>query len=88
MRTLTMPLPIFKRGGIVGVRIAIVAEMRAGIKIYFLKYTSPFIYRSEMHFRVQKMGKLQRKNEAPNPQITAHYTTTGAKRKPAPVAVS
>ena len=59
MRTLTMPFPIFKRGGIVGVRIAIVTEMRAGIKIYFLKYTSPFIYRSEMHFRVQKMGKLQ-----------------------------
>ena len=24
-----------------------------------LKYTSPFIYRGEMHFRVQKMGKLQ-----------------------------
>ena len=28
-------------------------------EIHFLKYTSPFIYRGEMHFRVQKMGKLQ-----------------------------
>ena len=26
---------------------------------HFLKYTSPFIYRGEMHLRVQKMGKLQ-----------------------------
>ena len=31
MRTLAMLLPVFKRGGIIGVRIAIVAEMRAGI---------------------------------------------------------
>ena len=54
-----MPFPIFNGGGIVGVCVAIVAEMRAGIKIYFLKYTSPFIYRDEIHFRVQKMGKLQ-----------------------------
>ena len=28
-------------------------------EIHFLKYTLPFIYRGEMHFRVQKMGKLQ-----------------------------
>ena len=28
-----MLLPIFKRGGIIGIRVAIVAEMRAGIKI-------------------------------------------------------
>ena len=28
-------------------------------EIHILKYTSPLIYRGEMHFRVQKMGKLQ-----------------------------
>lgn len=31
MRTLAMLLPVFNGGGIIGVRIAIVAEMRAGI---------------------------------------------------------
>ena len=31
-------------------------------EIHILKHTSPLIYRGEMHFRVQKMGKLQAKN--------------------------
>ena len=30
-----------------------------GRSVIFLKCTSPFIYWGEMHFRVQKMGKLQ-----------------------------
>ena len=30
-----------------------------GRSVIFLKCTSPFIYRGEMHFRAQKMGRLQ-----------------------------
>ena len=41
MRTLTMPFPIFKRGGIVGVRIAIVAEMWTGINVAWAPKSVP-----------------------------------------------